>query len=129
MKRKSSDSNIIRMPITARRPKLSPPKCLTKAEASLFTELLEEAPYLANYRDTTILYVQSLTRAQKLCRSGSVQESDKAIRLTMALARSLRLTPQSVDRRTLERQRAKQALHADDAHKHLRDFRVDDDED
>jgi hypothetical protein len=106
--RKSSASLLAFPAIEAPRPGPEPPSSLTKSERTLFIELAASAEHLRP-SDGPLLasLVHAITLACRLARDpAKIAEWDKAARTQMALARSLRLTPQSrTDSRAVGRQK------------------------
>ena len=96
------------VPIDAARvARLHPPTSLTKVERSIFLELAANAPHL---KAADAMLLASLAQATNLSRRTARDPSkaavwERATRMQVALARSLRLTPQSrVDARGAGRQ-------------------------
>jgi hypothetical protein len=91
----------------ARSARLRPPTSLTKVEQSIFSELAANAPHL---RAADVMLLASLAQATNLSRRTARDPSkaavwERATRMQMALARSLRMTPQSrIDARAAGRQ-------------------------
>lgn len=105
--RKSSAANVISLATTGASSRLKPPPSLSTAESSLFVELALANVHLT-ISDVPILaaYAQAATKVLKLGRQKDVGQWEKVVRLTMALARTLRLTPQScIEPRTVGRRR------------------------
>ena len=88
------------------RSRITAPASLTKVERSLFTELAADTPHLVQ-ADAPLLasYAQAVLLSRKAGRDlGRIGEWERATRAMMALARSLRLTPQSrTDSKTVAR--------------------------
>ena len=103
--RKSSAELVF--PVIEHRPGVTPPSSLTKAERSLFIELVANAEHLRP-TDTPLLasYVQATIASRRSARDPSkVDVWEKATRLQVSLATKLRLTAQSrTDTRTVGRQ-------------------------
>ena len=104
--RRSAEQLALRV-IDNPRPSLEPPRGLTKAERSTFTELALTARHLGP-SDAPLLasLVQAITLVRKTARDPSRFEAwEKATRVQAMLSRSLRLTPQArTDAKTVGRQ-------------------------
>jgi len=108
--RKSAAAKLVALPTSGIRPKLTTPSCLTKAEASTFTELVRANAHLT-VTDAPLLtsYVQALAMMHRLAKAKDVGEWERCGRMALALARALRLTPISTaDPQTLGRRRKDQ---------------------
>lgn len=105
--RKSATGNVVALRPTGSGPRLTPPSLLSNQEAQLFSELAAAAPHLSS-TDTPILtsYVLAISKSNELSRSHDTASWEKTVRVMMALARTLRLTAQSlVDPKTAFRKR------------------------
>jgi hypothetical protein len=94
----------------AKLPKLTPPAILSKPERLLFIEIVSRQPHLVPADAPMVAaYTQALAKAFKLGRAtdtASVAAWEKATRVALALARSLRLLPiNSIDPQSLGRRR------------------------
>jgi len=125
MPRKSVAALSVMSPATtATSPRLIPPASLSSDERLEFLAIADENSHLRR-TDAPMLgcYVTAVTRVQKLARSKDVAAWEKAIKVMLALARSLRLTQQScTDPKTLTRSRNKPDIEAI-----LREMNGDDD--
>lgn len=91
-------------------PRLTPPACLTSTERAIFAELIEstdERHFARSDLPMIISYVQAVALARATAHKPKARaEWREAVKLQMALARSLRLTvqsrtdPKTVGRRT-----------------------------
>jgi hypothetical protein len=104
-RRSAADLSTIRPPLNGRRPKLSPTSPLTSSEQTLFNRLQAANGHLCSTDEPLLTsFVQSISRAHQLGRdSKRVADWERACRTMMALARSLRMTQQSVDAKTAGR--------------------------
>ena len=108
--RKSADVLALPM-VEVPRPQLEPPRGLTKAEQTLFSEIAASAPHLKQ-SDVPLLasFAQATLLARGSARPACIDTWERATRTQVALARSLRLTAQSrIDPQTLGRQRPPRA--------------------
>jgi hypothetical protein len=112
---RKSPGNLTALTFNADRPRLSPPPSLTTAERALFIEVVAACPprqfvqtdvhLLASFVQATLLARSAVKKAAKDQRMLATWE--KATRTQTALARALRLTPQSrVDPKVIGRNRA-----------------------
>jgi hypothetical protein len=101
-RRSQADLSTPRPPSNGKRPPITPTCPLTSSEKSLFTELLALNGHLGA-RDRALLtsYCQAVSKAQR--KSGDVADWERCCRTMLALARSLRLTEQSIDRKFASR--------------------------
>src|SRR6516162_824157 len=95
--RKSVASNLIALAPTDTRPRLNPPAILSTAEATLFEELAAANPHLG-VSDVALLaaFTQAVIKTQRLAKKSDIAAWERAGRLALSLARSLRLTQQSI---------------------------------
>jgi|GEM_PF-5305387 hypothetical protein len=105
---RQSAASLVPLPVTGRRSRLTAPASLTTKERAAFTELVAsvgDGHLVASDIPLIISYVQSCMDAQSLAHKPSQRsEWREAVKLQMALARSLRLTVQSrVDPKTITR--------------------------
>ena len=125
MPRKSAAELSVMSPATtATSPRLSPPSSLSTAERLEFIAIAAENVHLRR-TDAEMLaaYVVAATKVRKLARGNDVGPWEKATKVMMALARSMRLTQQScTDPKTLSRARNKPDIEAI-----LREMNGDDD--
>jgi hypothetical protein len=114
--RKSAAANLTPLPTTGTRSKLIAPAILTTSEKATFTELANANPHLTT-SDAPLLatYAQALNKTHRLGRTKDLAGWEKAAKLALALARSLRLTaqagndPKSVARARREAEQAEAA--------------------
>ena len=110
MPRKSAaELSVLSSAATATRPRLTPPSSLSTDERLEFIAIADDNRHLRR-TDVAMLaaYVVAATKVQKLARSKDVGPWERATKVMMALARSLRLTQQScTDPKTLTRSRSK----------------------
>jgi hypothetical protein len=94
--RKSPNATIVALRPTPLRPRLTPPTTLTDAERDIFSETAAQHPHLKP-GDAMILaaFAQASVRSFKLAKKHDTAAWEKSVRAMLALARSLRLTPQS----------------------------------
>jgi hypothetical protein len=105
--RKSAAATVVKLAATGTASRLTPPSFLATGERLLFAEIASANPHLT-VTDASVLaiYVQATAKTAKLGKKSDVSAWEKAARLTMALARSLRLTPQSsIEPRTVGKHR------------------------
>jgi hypothetical protein len=105
---RKSINNLVALPVDGTPPRLAAPKGLTKVERTAFTALVNACdPRHFVEADLPLLvsFVQATLLARMLAKDASkISQWDKVVRAQMALARSLRLTPQSrTDPKTLAR--------------------------
>lgn len=98
--RRSAASKIVHLATTGTRSRPTAPRCLTKAERTTFNEIAIANPHLKT-TDAPILasFVQATTLSHRLGRSDRASDVpmwDRTTRMMLALARSLRLTVNSV---------------------------------
>jgi hypothetical protein len=104
---RKSAANLVTFPAVQGRSRLNPPSSLNKAERLEFAELAVNAPHL---KASDVPLLASLAQAIIVSRRAARDPSkaavwERATRMQMALARSLRLTPQSrTDSRAIGRQ-------------------------
>src|SRR5690242_10457011 len=93
--RKSAAAKLVSLPKTSRSPRLKPAAPLSKSEQALFDELVSGNPHLRP-TDSPLLagFVRASTNMLK--RGVDVASWERSARVANQLARSLRLTPQSV---------------------------------
>jgi hypothetical protein len=91
--RKSAAASVIKLAATDARPKLTAPSCLTKPERIHFDQLVRANRYLT-ITDQAMLasYVQAMSKSHRLGRGEDTEGWERATRVMMALARTLRLT-------------------------------------
>lgn len=101
---RKSAANVVSLAPTAMRSKLTVPSVLTSTERKLYVELVTHNPHLTP-TDVPLLtgYVQALALMQKLVKRADIAGWERAGRMALALARSLRLTQRSVDAKTVAR--------------------------
>jgi hypothetical protein len=94
MPRKSGAAKLIALTTTGTRQRLMPPPFLLTDEKSLFVELAARNAHLTP-TDTPMLaaYCQAIVKTHHLAQGDDVGSWEKAGRLAMALARTLRLAP------------------------------------
>ena len=94
--RKGSFDSIVPIDAKSTRSRPTAPSSLTKAEAATFNELAAVNRHLTQ-TDAPLLaaFAQAVAKASKLAKAQDVQSWERACRVMLALARSLRLTPQS----------------------------------
>jgi hypothetical protein len=93
--RKSFSANVVALrPVP--RAHLTPPSNLTSAERAIFTETAAQYPHLKP-GDAMILaaFAQASVRSFALSKKNDTAAWERAVRAMLAIARSLRLTPQS----------------------------------
>jgi hypothetical protein len=108
----SFERNVVPLRGNARRSPLTPPAMLTKSERLLFIEIVSTNPHLVDADGPIVAaYSQAMVKTYRLAKKPDfIAEWEKAGRLTLALARSLRLTPQAaIDPQALGRHRRDQA--------------------
>lgn len=109
--RKTLGANVVAFDASRTRPRLTPPSILTKAERALFAEVVANNAHL-RAGDVPMLgaYVQALTRTYRLSKRNDAASSkswQEAARVSLAMARSLRLTAiNQTHRDTVGRQNA-----------------------
>src|SRR5690348_11445367 len=108
--RKSSASNVVQLAPSLPRPRLNPPRTLTKAERSIFVETVAQHPHLKPGDATLVAaFAQASARSSRLARKENTDPWERSVRIMLALARALRLAPISGMRpEALGRKRAEQ---------------------
>jgi hypothetical protein len=86
-------ASVIKLAATDTRPKLTAPSCLTKPERIHFDQLVHANAHLT-VSDVACLasFCQAASKAHKLGRGEDTKGWERATRVMMALARTLRLT-------------------------------------
>jgi hypothetical protein len=103
---------VVRPDTTVTQPRLTPPSSLTASERLEFAAIVSENQHLRRTDAMMLgLFVVTAAKAQKLARGKDVAAAEKAIKLSIALARSMRLTSQSVyDPKTIGRANRRPSL-------------------
>jgi hypothetical protein len=129
MPRKSADSNNAIRVATTQRPPLIPPKFLTSAERTIFIELAAQNQHLTpTHAPLLALYAQGVLKTSQMSREADINAWTKVGRMSLALARSLRLTVQSSTRpEKVSGQRRDQQQR--ELAQQMRNYRADDDDD
>ncbi len=106
---RKSALKLVPLDATGIRPKLTPPRTLSKSEAELFVATVANNPHLST-GDAPLLacYVQGLAKGQRLARSRDVAAWEKCMRVVLSMATKLRLTPQSLHPDTVARRKRDQ---------------------
>jgi len=127
MPRKSK--NVVSINHNAHRPPLTPPRFLRADEQTVFVELAAMNAHLTQtHAPLLALYAQGILKSSTLSRETDLKSWETCARVTVALGRSLRLTPRSSSRpEKVEIQNARQR--ASESAQELRNFRLADDED
>ena len=124
---------VVRPDTTVTQPRLTPPSTLTASERLEFAAIVSENQHLRRTdRAMLALYVVTVAKAARLARSKDLAAAEKAAKLSIALARSMRITAQSVcDPKTIgrgNRQVERQAQAAAILAEWDEEYRVDDDD-
>ena len=94
--RKSSSSNVIQIHRTSPRSIITVPSSLDKSERALFNEIVSTHGHLAaGDAPLIVAFVEARLKAAKLAKGKDVQSWERASRMALAIARSLRITPQA----------------------------------
>jgi hypothetical protein len=105
--RRSAAANLVKLATTSPRSRLTAPEFLKADERALFTALADDNRHLTR-TDVPLLaiYAAAVFKVNKLGRQKDVGQWEKASRMMLSLARSLRLTVQSAtEPRAVGRQR------------------------
>jgi hypothetical protein len=87
---------VVRPDTTVAQPRLSPPASLTTSERLEFVAIVAENQHLRRTDAQMLaLYVITAGKAAKLARGKDLSATEKAVRLTISLARAMRLTQQA----------------------------------
>src|SRR5512132_3613574 len=98
LQRGRKSANVLTLPhVDGARPRLQPPKYLSKSERLVFTEIAAAARhFVASDAPMIAALAQASVIARRAARDpGKLQTWERAVRVQMALSRALRLTPQS----------------------------------